>query len=976
MTPFQDARRFLARVVPWPEEGEDGYIAIVKAQKPRPGYKKGNYSGRASRSLDQAVRDIGWFSSMDDTTGIFVCMSRQAQAEPKIDRNGRTYYRAIRSQAGALALKSIWLDIDIKDGPKGYKDEAELGEALAKFLVEVGLPKPNGLVHTGGGIHAHWIMDRALNTAEWQALADALDEAATKHGLRHDAITGDSSRILRLPDTINKKYDPPRQAKLLLLGDDYTVERLWQALEPYRVAVKAKVNGHAKHNDIELPPEMFLHPRPMNGYTNELSAGIETNDTMPEDELRMCVDAIPNPGTDWVAWNTMGMRIYAATDGADYGLAEWERWSSKNPDGNVNDKDTCAERWETYATSPPTHTGAGALVNAARAALGDPKWMPRSKLAQVTAAVTSGIALPPLPFGYVRDAEGCICITRTDSDDKGRTWSERILEYPIFDAQIQRGQAGESDVLFIDTAVKDGDPGLRTVALELKDLNGMGMRAAFQSRGVMLPRSGARWEMVGDFMEAWVRQLQQSKASINPSSYGWVVEKGSIQGFIYGKKFTPTGEEPAGHSDPVTATLFTPSGLVDPWYKASQLVTDQKRPDLNVIFASTFAAPLMKFVGENGLIVNACSESGAGKSTALYAALSVWGHAKKGAHPLSGSYKSLMNKMGHMRSLPVYIDEVRTDEQMIKLNDMCFDVAGGHEATRLTRNIRQRATGDWQTLLVTCTNNGLLDWLMNKTQTDAATLYRIFQFRVGEPEVDGPGRIERPVASMIKDACEHNYGHIGLIYAKWLGENHARVAKDVLQMGIALDKEANATDPERNWMSFITVTLVGATYANALGFAEFDVPAMKAFLFDTLAVLRAIKIDNVKDLESKGDVKELMAQFIAAHSQRHMLVTDKMPIGAGRVAKGSIKSLCDITRLDSIIIQSSQDGFMRIDATRLGDWIAHNKKLPKLKILDAMKRELGMRLTNGILGAGIEDLKAKAQGKQRIYELEVSSFQD
>jgi hypothetical protein len=954
----------------------------MKAHAPSPGHKKGFYSGRAVRSLDDAISHVSWVSGHDDTIGIFVCMSRQARAEAKKTKNGGTFYKAFRSQVDALALKSIWLDIDIKDPPNGYADQDELLEALAKFLVETGMPKPSAVAFTGGGIHVHWTTDRALTPAEWQPLADALDEAAKRHGLRHDAITGDSARVLRLPDTLNKKpeYDPPRPTKLLMLGDDYTVERLWRSLEPYRVATKP---GRALRDDLIENIDLFKGASPMNGhkFENELSAGIVTHEIMSHADLRACIDAIPNPAeTDWAKWNAMGMRIYAATEGAEYGLDEWERWSAKHPRAGVDEKDSCTDRWETFATSPPTRTGAGALVNEARAALGDPKWMPRSKLAQVTAQVTSpaGIVLPPLPVGYVRDADGCICVTRTEDDGKGgRTWSERILDYPIFDAQIQRGQAGESDVLFIDTAVKDGDQGgLRTVALELKDLNGMGMRAAFQGRGVVLPRSGARFELVGDFMEAWVRQLQQSKASVQQSSYGWAVEGGSIQGFIYGKKFTPTGEEPAGHNDPVTASLFTPTGMVDPWYKASKLVTDQLRPDLNVIFASTFAAPLMAFVGENGLIVNACSESGAGKSTALYAALSVWGHAKRGAHPLSGTYKSLMNKLGHMRSLPVYIDEVRTDEQMDKLNDMCFDVAGGHEATRLNRNIKQRPTGEWQTLLVTCTNNGLLDWLMNKTQTDAATLYRIFQFRVGEPQPGGPGRIERPVASMIKVACEHNYGHIGSIYAKWLGENHERVAADVLKMGIALDAEANAADPERNWMSFITVTLVGAMYANELGFAEFDVPAMKEFLFKALATLREIKIDNVKSMESSGDVKELMSQFVAAHSQRHMLITDKMPLGAGRVATGSIKSLCDISRIEAIVIQAAQDGWMRIDATRLGDWIAHSKKLPKLKILAAMKKELGMRQTNAILGAGIEDFKAKSQGKKRIYELEMSSFQD
>jgi hypothetical protein len=50
--------------------------------------------------------------------------------------------------------------------------------------------------------------------------------------------TADAARVLRVPSTFNKKYDPPRLVEVD--GDQqyltYTVERLWRALGPSRGA--------------------------------------------------------------------------------------------------------------------------------------------------------------------------------------------------------------------------------------------------------------------------------------------------------------------------------------------------------------------------------------------------------------------------------------------------------------------------------------------------------------------------------------------------------------------------------------------------------------------------------------------------------------------------------------------------------------------------------------------------------------------
>ncbi len=128
-----------------------------------------------------------------------------------------------RSASNALALKSIWLDIDVKDPPKGYATKDEARHALDAFVKAAGLPAPSAIIGSGGGLHVYWISSNPLTVDEWKPYAEGLKTAAIQHGLRCDAgLTTDCARILRVPGTYNYKTDPPRRVEILYLAqEDY-----------------------------------------------------------------------------------------------------------------------------------------------------------------------------------------------------------------------------------------------------------------------------------------------------------------------------------------------------------------------------------------------------------------------------------------------------------------------------------------------------------------------------------------------------------------------------------------------------------------------------------------------------------------------------------------------------------------------------------------------------------------------------------
>ena len=208
---------FLARVVPWPD-GDDA-LGFVNLHWPfRTNDDEVRWTGKPARSVAELQRLVQSVLKRRNATDIYYCLSLQRARKP----NGNGGFTAVRKQQNALALKALWLDIDVKEPPRGYTTVQEAWVALKDFYKAVGLPPPSALIASGGGLHVYWISKTPLRHDQWQPLAVGLKNAALKHGLRCDACcTVDAARILRVPGTWNCKIEPRRPVQLLWLGEDY-----------------------------------------------------------------------------------------------------------------------------------------------------------------------------------------------------------------------------------------------------------------------------------------------------------------------------------------------------------------------------------------------------------------------------------------------------------------------------------------------------------------------------------------------------------------------------------------------------------------------------------------------------------------------------------------------------------------------------------------------------------------------------------
>lgn len=110
--------------------------------------------------------------------------------------------RRRRGGTGADVTLARCLFVDI--------ERVSADEAIAR-VTSAGLPEPTAVVSSGGGMHIYWrLVEPMTDLAVWTARQKALIAA-----LGSDPVVHDPPRVMRLPGTLNHKYDPPRACEVV-----------------------------------------------------------------------------------------------------------------------------------------------------------------------------------------------------------------------------------------------------------------------------------------------------------------------------------------------------------------------------------------------------------------------------------------------------------------------------------------------------------------------------------------------------------------------------------------------------------------------------------------------------------------------------------------------------------------------------------------------------------------------------------------
>ena len=119
-----------------------------------------------------------------------------------------------RKGDNAAYAKSFFIDLDVGNDPQKYSSKKEALEDLIGFVDHYELPTPV-VIDSGNGVHAYWPLKEALPSAEWKLYAEKFKAFCADNIKIDPAITADVSRIMRCPETLNYKSDPPLATKFL-----------------------------------------------------------------------------------------------------------------------------------------------------------------------------------------------------------------------------------------------------------------------------------------------------------------------------------------------------------------------------------------------------------------------------------------------------------------------------------------------------------------------------------------------------------------------------------------------------------------------------------------------------------------------------------------------------------------------------------------------------------------------------------------
>lgn len=965
----------MLRVVAWPGQNDPGYVNLHWNNA------RINMAGRPYREIDAFMGMAQWGALHPaNCQNIWFCVSTQAL----VGKSVKGTVTAARHAQHALLLKAIWLDIDVKP-EKGYGTLVEALQALDQFLQFASLPVPSAVVASGSGLHVYWISDRPLTLEDWRPYAEGLRAEAERFGLRFDAaITTDPARLLRVPGTYNGKTKPPKAVKLLALQDSHefaaepAVRRLAEigALVE-RVSVTGPVTKTIAIYDLSgFPPPSALLRAAGFDPRESLSLACHQYDDSPLDPaaifqncphflatmanggagypqglwmLDVLATTFWKDGEDWAHSLSKGYTAYSH----DETHAMFERkkrekgaaglgWPSCSAFANEGAKECAGCPFRNKIRSPlnlaqrptiqaaPSFTASGALV------------------------ASSAAKDLMLPEGYCLDQQGRIC--KVVEEDIGGQMTPRLA--PLFYSKIRRielvgGQGGARGFRFETSLDMDrwGEVFVPEKLLASEQL----LLGALRDQGVKpyVPNQRA----IIDFMTSWSDKVDHERKRLEAVPFGWIIEEGKRAGFAFGGHVYRTDGTitSAGIPDLNNADKYKPRGTLEPWLEALKVITEQNHPALECLVALSFAAPLMWVPAEyNGILCAYSNEGGAGKTTAIKVALSVWCNPKREKENSLSSIKGTIRKLGLLRNLPIYWDEINRPEKMEAVHGFLDVATEGSGPTTLNQSRHFNEVDEWQTLVGLGANSSFWELIQKKAKNTDAQLRRVFEIKV---EQRAKTREVLAVSALMAE-LEQNHGIIGKVYAEYLARNSEKVYDYVRSICDDFAKEIDQQKEDRFWVAMVGTMVAGAGIANALDpRIKFNIGLMYDYLKGEFLRMRREIAQNMAIGNNPFYVTDQLGQFFDDVTG-NIAWTDICPMGRGKPAVVTVlhKPMRDD---DPILVRIAvNQRRIFIAKAKYEDW-AQKHGYSLSPTYEGMRKHLGARmdgriiLSSGLLTGGL-----------------------
>lgn len=774
-----------------------------------------------------------------------------------------------RKQTNVTSVKSFWLDIDVGE-EKPYSSIDEAATALASFCDKLNLPLPT-LVHSGSGLHAHWIMAERLDKLRWERTAKALKNACGRHTLRvGPERTADVASVLRVPGT-NHLKDTLCPKPVRCIGEIQAPASLVTfeaALAPYVVIDnKQAANKVFEANLPQLPYDAEK-------IANECGVIATMRDT------KGCVSEPIWYGVLQVLGHCIDGEDYAhrwseGYDGYSYQLTEqkFERAQEFGPTlcsrfGELSD--ACNNCRHKGKITTPLQLGRTFTPVTISANVGLPGMLAQTdglsgvsedqgrndnsesleglgremvdQLRQNPTKTAPEFLVPP---HYQVGAEG-VAFINDDADDK----IERILDVPLWVSQLT-DTVREADMeATVEWVTRIGRHRTSTMRVDtLMDLRATGMWLA--SRGIT-GFSIRGLEAVKNYVWACIQTYQRTKdVDTVYEHFGWTGDGSFVLGDSLISAVSVDRARLANRIPAKMRLKLTTKGTLEAWAQATESLRSQKYIPHQFTLVASLGSVLFSLMGVSGAVLSLAGDSGVGKTTIGLFGLSAFGKADTFEMSPQSTERSFHELWYIASNLPVIINEAATLD-LYKLSSLIYAAANGHARSTLTRNSELRESDGWQLLTIFTSNSHLMS--LDEKWLNDANRRRILEFILSKPEHE----MDRSVALVLHNTMKENYGIAGRLFIQHCVNNRQTISQ-ALQSSYDLYAKGDVPVEHRFNLWTIAVARVAGLIGEQLGILRFDTTPCYEWAVEQVKSTARLVLTP----EQKGD--ELFADYITGH---------------------------------------------------------------------------------------------------------------
>lgn len=760
-----------------------------------------------------------------------------------------------RKKDNVLALRSLWVDIDCGEG-KPYASQVEGLAALKNFCNTVKLPKPI-IVDSGRGLHVYWPLDEDVSRAAWEPVALRLKELAREHSFHADPSCFEAARILRVPGTFNFKGEEPLPVTVLNSAANPTPLGIFKGLLGVRSSGFAP--DFARRELSPLAQQLVASSE--NSFAKIMQRG-----ELGCAQLNSCyIERATLSEPRWFSALSVA-KFCTDRDRAVYKLSadhpDYDPASVERKLRHIKGPHTCAE----FDKNNPglcevcPHFGRikSPIVLGKTIAKADPD-------TPVTDALTEQTyKIPEYPFPYFRGKGGGVW-RKAVKDPQAEEEAEDMLVYQHDMYVVKRM---EDPVLRGVTLIRLHLPqdGVREFVIPNKTISDVTeLKKALAAESVLAPKK--QMELIADYiLRAFLAVQNKEKAEHMRNQFGWVDRDTK---FILGdKEITVHGvghSPPSSITAPIAANIET-AGSFEKWKEVFNLYG---RPGMEAhafAAASGFGAPLLKFSGQRGAIINLIHpRSGTGKTTVLHMCNSIWGAPDRLCAKHDDTFNTKVHKLGVHSNLPICFDEMSNTEAT-QLSELAYMITQGVGKDRMkasTNELRVNTT-TWRTIALCSSNHSFYEKLEVLKSSPEGEMMRIMEYHL-----DYSGAIDTAEAKhMFDHQLLENYGHAGERYIRYILENYEEVKATYLRLQGIIDTRLKLTQRERFWSATAAANLTGIYLAVRLGLCNWDLDRIFKWACKMILGLRETTLPPL------DGAQHLLGEFILRHIDSTLIVND------------------------------------------------------------------------------------------------------